>query len=232
MAIQRADSRGVSPVPSIILAGGRARRLGESKPRLIVNHTPLLQHALGAVDVSLAVVVGPDDLRPLVAGAQLTREDPPFGGPVAAIAAGLALVAPNAEWVIVLACDIPRARELLPTLLRAVESAGTGANAEGDAEVDAEMDAGVDAVVAAQHGHPQWLLGVYRRAALEVAVDSLRESTGVNGAAVRTLVDGFRITLVDDLTDASHDIDTAADLVIAEGHLKPTEGSTPWTRTN
>ena len=55
------------------------------------------------------VVVGPDDLH-VPGGTLRTREDPPFSGPAAAIAAGLDLLGrqpSRAAWTAVLACDMP-----------------------------------------------------------------------------------------------------------------------------
>lgn len=74
---------------AIVLAGGRALRLGTSKPQLVVAGARLLDHVLTATrDARATVVVGPDELAS--EAYVLTREDPPFGGPVAGTAAGLA----------------------------------------------------------------------------------------------------------------------------------------------
>ncbi len=82
----RADDLG-----AILLAGGRGSRMGGvHKPLLEVGGTTLLDAALGAAHdagCDPIVVVGPPD----DAHADLTwvREDPPFGGPAAAIVAAL-----------------------------------------------------------------------------------------------------------------------------------------------
>lgn len=76
---------------AVILAGGRAGRLGGiAKPLSTICGTTLLDLAIAAVPAgSEIVVVGPPELR-VPAGVLLVREDPPFGGPVAALAAGVA----------------------------------------------------------------------------------------------------------------------------------------------
>ncbi len=110
---------------AIVLAGGRASRLGGTpKPGLLLDDRPLLAHALDAVrDAEAVAVVGPEDLD-VPAGVRLTREEPPFGGPVAGIDAGLhALDRPGAPSVVVLlAVDVPGAAPMIPQLVRALSS--------------------------------------------------------------------------------------------------------------
>lgn len=76
---------------AVVLAGGTARRLdGVSKPDVELHGRRLLDHALGATaGASRVVVVAPDSVE-VPAGVLRTLEDPPHGGPVAGIAAGLA----------------------------------------------------------------------------------------------------------------------------------------------
>ncbi|MCP3424581.1 nucleotidyltransferase family protein [Rothia sp. AR01] len=102
-------------VAGIVVAGGRSSRLGGAeKASLSVDGTPLVDHALAALrGVSPLVLVGPEHLRR--PGVELTREDPPFGGPAAALAAGLRAV-DGAELVWLLACDLPRAAGLVATV--------------------------------------------------------------------------------------------------------------------
>ncbi|GAB3950055.1 hypothetical protein GCM10027614_49870 [Micromonospora vulcania] len=56
-------------------------------------------------DAASRVLVGPVDVVP--PGVRVTREDPPGGGPVAAMAAGLALLDPGTTVVALLAADLP-----------------------------------------------------------------------------------------------------------------------------
>src|SRR4051795_13298015 len=80
------------PFAAVVLAGGRAARLGGlPKPQPDVGGASMLTPGLTAVDgAAPRVVVGPS--QPVPAGVRLVREQPPGGGPVPALAAGLAAV--------------------------------------------------------------------------------------------------------------------------------------------
>ncbi|OLT54673.1 molybdenum cofactor guanylyltransferase [Cellulosimicrobium sp. CUA-896] len=200
---------------ALVLAGGRARRLGTPKPGLVVAGRRLLDHALAATaGAGATVVVGPRELAD-PARYVLTREDPPFGGPVAAIAAGLAVlgrVGPDGTgrdaagrdgtlrpaWVLVLACDVPRAAAAVPLLLAAVDR-------------PADSPAPVDAVRAVRDGRDQWLVGLYRRTALDAAVARIRAAGGVDGAPVHRLLGDLPALLVEDTAGHTRDVDTWQD---------------------
>ncbi|NUU17136.1 NTP transferase domain-containing protein [Cellulomonas humilata] len=174
-----------------MLAGGRARRLGgASKPEVEVGGVALLDHALAAVTGAVhVVVVGPPQVTR--AGTVTVLEDPPDGGPVAGVAAGLAhLPDDGPELVVVLACDVPGAGRVLPALLAAV------ADADGARMLGAE-------------GRPQHLVAVYRRVALESALDALPSA---HGAAMHRLVGGLRLVDVPDADGATADADTWAEV--------------------
>jgi molybdopterin-guanine dinucleotide biosynthesis protein A len=123
---------------AIVLTGGRSRRLGTDKATAVVAGQRMIDRVLEQLHTVQVVVVGPD---PGVAGVTVTREDPPGGGPVAGIAAGLAHV--HTEWVAVLAADMPFA---VPMLLGLPQTA--------------------DAVVPVADGHAHPLSAWYRVAAL------------------------------------------------------------------
>ncbi len=182
---------------ALVLAGGAARRLGghrpgDVKPGLVVGGLALVDHALAAVaDARRRVLVAPPQLaRP---GVPTTLEDPPLGGPVAGLAAGLTLLATlggdPAEVVVVLACDVPRAGEVVAALVAAAARTGV----DGARLVDDEG--------AAQH-----LVAAYRRAALDAAVVAL--GAGVRGASVRRLVGGLTLVDVPDPGGVGADADT------------------------
>lgn len=90
---------------AIVLAGGSARRLGGAdKPALEVAGRSLLDRVLDAcAGATTTVVVGPP--RATTRDVVWCREDPPGGGPVPALAAGLQHV--TAERVVLLAADLP-----------------------------------------------------------------------------------------------------------------------------
>ncbi|MEU8253412.1 NTP transferase domain-containing protein [Micromonospora inaquosa] len=92
---------------AVVLAGGAARRMGGvDKPALPVGGQPMRDRVLAAVtDAVPRVLVGAADAVP--AGVLVVREDPPGGGPVAAAAAGLALLDADTGMVALLAADLP-----------------------------------------------------------------------------------------------------------------------------
>lgn len=182
-----------------MLAGGRASRLdGISKPRLALAGVALIDRVLTALQASsvfrVAVVGPPDSIGPFDFAMTIvvTRENPPFQGPAAALAAGLAEV--SADEVLVLACDLARVAEAVPILL-------------------ATPLAHEDAVVLRDdEGRPQWLVGRYRRSALERAVDRARaDGGGLDGLPLHRLLGDLDLLLVDD-AGSSADIDTWHDL--------------------
>jgi molybdopterin-guanine dinucleotide biosynthesis protein A len=161
------------PFAAIVLAGGRGTRLGGvHKPGLRIGDRTFLDRVLDAVaGAAPVIVVGPD--QPVPATVTVTREDPPGGGPVAALAAGLPLVG-AARRVAVLAADLPF---LTPATITALREACT---ADGAVLVDAG-------------GRDQYLAGVWRVAALRRALASLGDP---RGAAMRRLVGGLAVTRV------------------------------------
>lgn len=142
---------------AVVLAGGAARRIGGvSKPVLEVGGRPMLHHVLDAVgDAAVRVVVGPADL-PLPDRVWRTREQPPGSGPVAAAAAGTALVPRDTNLLALLAADLPFLTRDAVALLR---SAATGDEVEGALYVDGD-------------DRPQWLCGVWRAAALRPRLEA------------------------------------------------------------
>lgn len=112
---------------AIVLAGGRSVRMGgRHKPALPVDGVPMLHRVLAAVvDAAPRVVVGPP--QPVPPGVRVVREDPPYGGPAAAIAAGLAAITPTPTpgYVAVLAADQPYVTGAAMAVLReALAAAG------------------------------------------------------------------------------------------------------------
>ncbi|HUR14346.1 MAG TPA: NTP transferase domain-containing protein [Mycobacteriales bacterium] len=184
-----------APLPAydgLVLAGGRARRMaGIDKPALVVGGRRLLDVALEALEeaANRFVVAGTADLPP---GVVLVSEDPPGGGPVAAIAAGLARV--TAPICVVLAADLPFvARAHVEQLVAAV--AGSAALA-----VDAD-------------GRDQPLLAAYDSAALRRALPpapqgaSMRELLAVLGDPRRVTLSGDPAPWLD--CDTGEDLDRA-----------------------
>lgn len=104
----------------MILAGGRATRFGGDKLAAPLYGTSLLDQTLQDLpDSARILVIGP--ARPTRRTVTFIREDPPYGGPVAAIAAGLrtALVE-LVQWLAVLPGDTPYAGRSLTPLFAAL----------------------------------------------------------------------------------------------------------------
>jgi molybdenum cofactor guanylyltransferase len=152
------------------------------KPAIEVGGHSLLSRAVAAVaDADEIVVVGPQ--RPLDREVRWTREDPPGTGPLAALAAGLAALGP-AEEVAVLAADLPgithdtvhRLRAALagqPAKRQAAGQPPPGGGVPGEAAAAAREVGGgrvAGAILVDSGGHRQWLLGVWRRDALQAVL--------------------------------------------------------------
>ncbi|WP_242864344.1 DUF6457 domain-containing protein, partial [Microbacterium testaceum] len=182
-------------VDAILLAGGRASRVdGAAKPLFEVDGRTLLRAGYDAVRARGArrvVVVGPrlDDDLPV----RWAREDPPFGGPVAAIVAALPHV--DAADVFVLACDLPTA---IPAVAALPEPLPTGVDG-------ACLD----------DGRRQWLIGRYRTAALRAAASGLLGRG--RDASMRALLGGLRVEPVAVDPALTRDVDTWDDLRAARG---------------
>jgi molybdopterin-guanine dinucleotide biosynthesis protein A len=187
---------------AIVLAGGRATRLGGAdKPALALGNRSLLELVVAAVDdAARVIVVGPT--RPLTSvrrAVQWYREDPPGGGPVAGLAAGLKHVA--ADVVVILAADLPSIAPAVAPLLAAL--------AAGPADWAALVDDG---------GRVNYLAAAWRRVALQQAMAALGE---VSGASMRALTAGATLAPVPDTQGWGLDCDTWGDVDEARRRLNP-----------
>ncbi|MFF9866480.1 NTP transferase domain-containing protein [Streptomyces sp. NPDC013953] len=187
----------------VVLAGGAAKRLGGAdKPGLSVGGRALLDRVLAACrDAPRVVVVG--DRRPTVRPVVWAREEPPGGGPVAALAAGLRHV--EAGQVVVLSGDLPfLGEDSVRTLTDALE---TGDN-EGALTVDAE-------------GRDQPLVAAYRTEPLRREIALLATEYGsLSGLPLRLLVQELDVARVSLGPLASFDCDTWEDLVTARARIR------------
>ncbi len=193
---------------SIILAGGRSSRMGagQNKVTLEVEGRPLVASAVAAVQAATqTVLVGPEaPLREALPGKWAshlthTREDPPFGGPVAGILAGLSVLSEDSPGLVaLLACDVPGS----PAAMQAVLSSGPAQQLAGSPDVD-----GVCAL--APDGHIQWLLGLYRKQFL------MRRSAQISGQdnlSVRRFLGPATLAGIEVPARSVQDVDTPQDL--------------------
>lgn len=145
-----------APLDAVILAGGAARRMGGvDKPGLRVGGRTLLERAADAVRAHVfdarVIVVGPERPSPR---ALYTREDPPGGGPVPALRAGLRHV--RAPRFALLAADLPH---LAAAHLAALDEAAHAAPG---------------AVFVDDAGHEQWLTGLWHTETVRAALETYR----------------------------------------------------------
>ncbi|GAA3628507.1 NTP transferase domain-containing protein [Streptomyces chitinivorans] len=146
---------------AVVIAGGAARRLGGTdKPALTVGGRTLLDRVLEAcADAGRTVVVGPR--RPTARPVDWTREDPPGGGPLAALDAGLRRT--GSETVLVLSADLPF---LTSATVRALLAAVHGTHGIHGTAPGSGGPAALDGAVVVDDGRAQPLLGAYRAESL------------------------------------------------------------------
>ena len=183
-----------TPWDAIVLAGGRATRLGGTpKADLVVDGRTLLDRTLDAVSgAATVVVVGDVD----VPGAIVVQEEPRFAGPAAAIGAGLAVV--TSPWVLIAACDYPFVAEAVVHMLDARPENG---KADGVVAVD-------------DGGRRQHLLSLVSTSALQAAVAARPTLTDL---AVHRLLAPLNLTEIALPARATQDVDTWHDQEVAEG---------------
>ncbi len=182
------------PFAAVVLAGGKAARLGgQPKPQLEVGGRTMLAVVLAAVSAAvLRVVVGPP--QPVPEGVLLVREHPPRGGPVPALRAGLAVV--DTDVVAVLAGDLPFLTAEVVTALR-------------------ERLTGDGVLVVDDIGRDQLLLGVWRTATLRAAVADVAGPTTMRAVQAPLAVRRYRPEVVAGRPAAWTDCDTPAELARA-----------------
>jgi molybdenum cofactor guanylyltransferase len=175
------------PYDGVVLAGGRARRMGGVvKPALEVGGQRLLDVALAALEGAVVRVVVGDVAVP--EGVDRVVEEPPGGGPVAALAAALPRL--RSAVCVVLAADLPFVtRRHVEQLVVAVEGAG--------------------AVAVDDDHRDQLLLAAYDVAALRAALPAQVSGASMRGLALGPLV---RVRLDG---DPWFDCDEPADLAAA-----------------
>jgi molybdopterin-guanine dinucleotide biosynthesis protein A len=182
------------PYTAVVLAGGRAARLGgQAKPQLEVGGRTMLATVLAAVaDATRRVVVGP--AQPVPHDVVRVREQPPGGGPVAALRAGLARV--ETDVVAVLAGDLPFLTAAAIAELRA------RLRADGVLVVD-------------DGGRDQLLLGVWRTEPLQAAVGRSGGPTSMRRTLSGLSVDRWHPVVPEGTPPPWLDCDTPADLTRA-----------------
>ncbi|WP_189311572.1 NTP transferase domain-containing protein [Streptomyces brasiliensis] len=201
------------PYDAVVLAGGAARRLGGAdKPGVRVGGRRLLDRVLEACAGARTTVVVADP-RPTARPVRWAREEPPGGGPVAALDAGLRHT--TAQYAVVLSADLPFLEEVtVRRLLTALHTSG----ADGALLTDAD-------------GRDQPLVAAYRTTALRRALTELAGAASTGGRAgagalaglpLRRLAGALDLTRVPDPL-ASFDCDTWDDIADARARIREHE---------
>lgn len=177
----------------VVLAGGTGERLGGvSKADYVVSGSRLLDILLDEVRATgftgKTVVVGPPKLT-VPPGVVLTLEDPPLGGPLAGVGAGVAALSelPEKSWVVLAACDAPLSPRLWGQLLRLIKM---------------HQEPGLDGGIPLKERH-QYLQGIYR-------LSSLRGLDFSRNSSLRRSFAGLNLANMPDSRGFTADVDTPA----------------------
>lgn len=203
---------------AVVLTGGGGVRMGGlDKAGIEVAGVTLLERALHATWTAVEVVVvgAPGAEVPTTRPATWTTEDPPGGGPAAALLAGLDRLVGGPVVVVALAVDMPGVTAA--TVARLVTAAEAPWTAEeraeergGDGTVD-RADGTVDgARLVDTAGRAQPLAAAYRVDALLAARPDRREDE--HGMPMHRLVSGMRMRDVPEIGAETRDVDTHEDL--------------------
>lgn len=198
-----AHTSAMTAYDAIVLAGGAAKRLGGAdKPGVRVGGRALLDRVLAACDeAARTVVVG--GRRPTARPVRWAREEPPGGGPLAALDAGVRCV--EAGTVLVLSADLPFLGK--PTVRRLVETLDTSGR-EAALLTDAD-------------GRDQPLVAAYRAEPLRRELALLATEYGsLRGLPLRLLPDELELARVDGDPLASFDCDTWEDISTARARIR------------
>jgi molybdopterin-guanine dinucleotide biosynthesis protein A len=183
----------VGSLAAIVIAGGESRRFGADKLALRdAQGRGLLEVTVAGVAQSAdpVIVVGPE--RSLAVDVVWAHEDPPGGGPCAALIAGVAHLPDNVTHVAVLAGDAPAGSRAVEALCRVIDDAAA-------------------AVVTDPAGREQPMTAIY---AVEPLKDALAAYGDGRDMPIRRVLDDLRPQTVVSIIDqwsASADIDRPED---------------------
>ncbi len=189
-------------VAAIVVGGGGGERLGGvSKPDLTLGGVRVIDRVCGVLVEACGagcVAVVPPSVR-VPEGVMRTLEDPPNGGPLAGIDAGLrALGIDDDVLVVVVSVDAPGVAGSVPAhqgTTLGPESVGRHAVGGGPEPID------------------QYLMGVYRAGALRRVIDEAVAALGsVRGVGVRRVLRALALERVSVDADVCRDIDTPEDV--------------------
>jgi molybdopterin-guanine dinucleotide biosynthesis protein A len=173
-----------------------------------VGGRPLLDRVLAACATATTTVVVAEP-RETARPVKWAREDPPGGGPLAALDAGLRHT--SAEHVVVLSADLPFLDRA--TVGRLLDALRTGDAPKGPAQPDGVLLTDPD-------GRDQPLVAAYRADALRRELAALTAAHGgVTGLPLRRLTAALDLTRISDPV-ASFDCDTWDDIAAARARIR------------
>ncbi len=200
---------------AIVFAGGRGSRLGGiDKATLILDDKRMVSRVIEAARNSKArkvIVVGPKHAGSLADFT--TREEPPFAGPLSALAAGFE--AAEAPWVMLLPCDLVHPEEVVKQLLLGLKTA-----------VEKEYE-GV--VLLDDEDQIQWLTALVGADALHKELTN--EALGsLENKPAKAVLSQMRLLRIPAATESTADIDTHEQLEKAKVNIR--KGRTMTSSSN
>jgi len=166
-------------VTAIVLAGGASQRFPPDKLAQLVGDEPLLDRALASVPEDFTVVVV-GSVREVARPVIFTSEDPPGGGPAAALVAGVRrALRESSDAIVTLPADVPLGGHAATTLLIRLQS-----------------QPGIEAVVGVDAHDREQPLHLALRPSAARALISAAGPGGASGLSARRLLDGLRPGLV------------------------------------
>jgi molybdopterin-guanine dinucleotide biosynthesis protein A len=181
-----------SDVSAMILTGGASSRFGSDKSQVILGSRSLIENLLTGLPPEIEIVIVGPKIQDTSRSVQYAREDPPGGGPVAAIHAGLDLI--NSEFVAIIATDMPFAHQIWEVLI---------SNLPRSEDATIPLDS---------EGVRQTLCALYRADSLRRAFAEIGEVHGQSMRNVTRLLSVKELQVEPALQRTLHDIDTPADL--------------------
>ncbi|MFC9844141.1 DUF6457 domain-containing protein [Streptomyces sp. NPDC060223] len=219
---------------AVVLAGGAARRLGGvDKPAVRVGGRALLDRVLAACAGAATTVVVAEP-RPTARPVVWAREDPPGGGPLAALGAGLRHT--TAEYVVLLSADLPfleagTVRRLVETLqLSTIGPVQAEKKPSGPVDADRKASGPDGVLLVDPGGKDQPLVAAYRVGALRRELGALAAGpiggsttaatiSGLAGLPLRRLTAALDLLRISDPV-ASFDCDTWDDIAAARARIR------------
>jgi molybdopterin-guanine dinucleotide biosynthesis protein A len=177
------------PPAAIVIAGGRSTRFGSDKLLAEVAGRTLLERTMEAVGACATVVLVSAATETVPRGVVTVSEYPRWGGPCAAIAAGVAALPGELDETLIVSADVAR-----------------------PADAVAALHGMVAGVLADEGGNAQWLLARVPLAALRARLAELDASGGADGLPARALIGHLGLPIVPAHRDAVADIDEPHDL--------------------